>query len=411
MKNTTLNVLLIEDNPDYAGLVQVWLAGAGDQVSFVLNWTDSLGTGLSRLSRGGVDVVLLDLGLPDSDGVDTYLAARASAGGIPIIVLSAGDSESLALRMIQEGAEDYLVKSSCNAELLVRALRYALVRRQSQVHHLPGESARRAHVIGVLGAKGGVGTTTVACYLAGELRRQTQQDVLLADLDVQAGLASFLMGVEARYSLLDAIGNIERLDRECWEAIVTVCQSGLQIIPSPSLLGGGEMDSAVLSRVIMLVRSFYQWIVADMGRLSVLSTDLLGRFDEVFVITTASIQGLYQAKRTVDALLGHGLDRDQLRMIVNQADQGISLSGTQLNRIFGIPVYARLPHDSKRLQEACVETRLPEAGTEFGKQLTNLARKVAGLNEKPDRKGISELFSFVPGFRKNDETAAAKHID
>src|SRR5277367_6056114 len=124
MNTTTLNVLLVEDNPDYAGLVQEWLTAAGDQVSFLLNWTDSLSAGLSRLSRGGVDVILLDLGLPDSDGVDTYIATRGNAPGIPIIVLSAGDSESLALRMIQEGAEDYLVKSSCTGELLVKTLRY-----------------------------------------------------------------------------------------------------------------------------------------------------------------------------------------------------------------------------------------------------------------------------------------------
>jgi Flp pilus assembly CpaE family ATPase len=409
MNKATLNVLLIEDNPDYAGLVQQWLAATSDQVSFVLIWTDTLSDGLNRLSRGGVDVILLDLGLPDSDGVDTYLTARANAPGIPIIGLSAGDSESLALRMIQEGAEDYLVKSSCTADLLVRALRYAVVRRKSHVNQVKGEPGQTARAIGVLGAKGGVGTTTIACYLAGELRRQAKQQVLLADLDIQAGLVSFLMGVEPKYSMLDAAANIERLDRGFWDALVTECADEVQIISSPCLLGGGGLDSDALRAVMKEIRNFYHWVVADLGRLDALSMNLLDQFDELFVITTTSLHSLYQAKRAVNVLVGNGVDREQLRLIVNQADEGMSLSGTDLKSIFGIPVFARLPHDRLRLQDACVGKRLPGPDSEIGKQFVNLARKVAGLPEKPDKRGISELFSFVDRFRKSDDLAAAKH--
>jgi len=412
MTKKTLNVLLIEDNPDYAGLVQQWLSAAGDQVSFVLIWTDSLGGGLNRLRQGGVDVILLDLGLPDSDGVETYIAARANAPGIPVIVLSAGDSESLALRMIQEGAEDYLVKSSCNGELLVRAVRYAVVRRLSQVNQSRGEaSSERARVIGILGAKGGVGTTTVACYLAAELRRQTGQEVLLADLDVQSGMASFLMGVESRYSLLDAITNIDRLDRNCWDAIVTDSTHDLHIISSPSLLGSGEVDSDGLRRVFSLIQSFYRWIVADLGRLSVVPVSVLDRVDELFVITTTSIPALYQAKRAVDAFVRNGMERDRLRLIVNQAEVGQSLSGSELNTIFGIPVYARLPHDSQHLQHACVHRTLPDPNSNIGQHMVKLARKVAGLDERKSRKGLPELFSFVDRFRKNGEGVATGRAD
>ena len=407
-----LNVLLIEDNPDYAGLVQEWLSATGDQVAFVLIWTDSLGAGLNRLSQGGVDVILLDLGLPDSDGVDTYIATRANAPGIPIIVLSAGDSESLALRMIQEGAEDYLVKSNCNPDLLVRAVRYAVVRRRSQMNQARTEaSAERARVIGVLGAKGGVGTTTVACYLAAELRRQTEQEVLLADLDVEAGMASFLMSVEPRYSMHDAITNIDRLDRNCWDTIVTSSINDLHVIASPSFLGGAEIDLDGLRRVFTLVRSFYRWIVADLGRLSAVSAALLDRLDELFVITTTAIPALYQAKRAVDAFVRTGVERDRLRLIINQAEDGQSLSGSELNTIFGIPVYARLPHDSQRLQHACVERRLPDQNSIVGKQIIKLARKVAGLNEKKSAKGLPELFSFVERFRRGGESVGAKQSD
>jgi DNA-binding response OmpR family regulator len=154
MQKKTIRVLLIEDSPDYAELVPTWLSPSGE-ITFALNWTDSLDAGLERLRLGGVDVILLDLGLPDSNGLETFTRTGAQAPDVPVIVLSAGDSESLALQMIQEGAEDYLVKSTCNRELLIRALQYALVRHRQAARSV-SEASLDQRVIGVIGAKGGV---------------------------------------------------------------------------------------------------------------------------------------------------------------------------------------------------------------------------------------------------------------
>ena len=77
-----LSVLLVEDDPDYATLVQQWLDGARDP-GFVLNWTESLSSAMSRLARGGIDIVLLDLGLPDSHGIETFLALRSRCLRLP----------------------------------------------------------------------------------------------------------------------------------------------------------------------------------------------------------------------------------------------------------------------------------------------------------------------------------------
>src|SRR5450756_1585784 len=106
MSNKPLTVLLIEDSPAYAELVQQWLSSK-DSAAFVLNWTDSLQAGLNRLARGGIDVILLDLGLPDSGGRKTFVAAQSHAAGVPIVVLSANEDESLALEAIRDGAQDY----------------------------------------------------------------------------------------------------------------------------------------------------------------------------------------------------------------------------------------------------------------------------------------------------------------
>jgi Flp pilus assembly CpaE family ATPase len=411
MDGKTLNVLLIEDNPDYTELVQHWLSAGGDEVAYVLNWTDSLAAGMRRLSQGGVDVILLDLGLPDCTGVETFTSTRAYAPGIPIIVLSAGDSESLALQMIQEGADDYLVKGTCNADLLLRSIRYSIERHRWQgVKNGADASPDRARTIGIIGAKGGVGASTVACIMASEWRRQTDQKVLLADLDAHAGLVSFLMGVDPKYSIVDALTNIHHLDQSCWDGIVARGANDVHIISSPALLGSGELHAHSLSNLLTMVRPFYQWMVLDLGRLNGVSINLLDTLDEVYVVTTTGIPALYEAKRVIDALAGAGIEGDRLRLIVNQTEDFIPLSGSELNKIFGIHVYAKLPRDSQALHNACIQRKLPGETSNIGKQIANLARKVARLREKKPRRSIPQFRSLVELFRKTPEGADSAHV-
>jgi two-component system sensor histidine kinase/response regulator len=124
-------VLLIEDNPGDARLIQELLAnGSGDQ--FDVETADRLGTALVRLRAGGVDALLLDLSLPDSQGWDTFDKVKAQAPSVPIVVLTGLRDEALALRMVQEGAQDFVAKIELNGGVLPRAIRYAIEREKSE---------------------------------------------------------------------------------------------------------------------------------------------------------------------------------------------------------------------------------------------------------------------------------------
>jgi Flp pilus assembly CpaE family ATPase len=398
MTKQTLKVLLIEDTPEYAELVHKWLSPKGE-VSFVLSWADSLMQGLNSLSQSSVDAILLDLGLPDSNGYETFTTTKAYAPGVPIIVLSGGDSESLALRMVQEGAQDYIIKSSCNADVLSKALRYAAARKtQADVV----ASSNRTTVTGVMGAKGGVGVTTVACNLAAELRRQTDQTSLLADLDLESGMVSFLMNTESEYSIRDAIANFHRLDRSCWTSIVTHTADELDVVRSPGSLGAGELDGDKLRHVLTLVRAFYRWIVLDLGRLNGFSRSLLDRVDDILLVTTTSVPALYETKRVIGALRGAGFEGDRLRLIVNQLGNTQDFRGSDLDRIFGIPVFAKLPGSGQQLHDACVAGKLPGENTDYRGHIANIARKMAGLPEERNKNMVSQLLSFTGKLLKTE---------
>jgi Flp pilus assembly CpaE family ATPase len=408
MAKKCLTVLLIEDTAEYAELVRRWLPGPEHEIRFVLEWTDSLMEGLHRLAKGGVDVILLDLGLPDSVGPDTFTTANLHASGVPIIVLSGSDTESLALNMIQHGAQDYLIKSACNSELLVKALQYA-VGRSSQ--RTSGETAPNPNaVIGVMGAKGGVGASTFACNLAIELRRQTEQSVLLADLDVTAGLVSFLMNTRG-YSILDAVANIHRMDRSFWDGIVVHSPDGIDIIGSPSRPGVNRGDFLKIQHVLTLIRTFYRWTVLDFGAMSDYSVSLLDKVTELYLVTTVSLPSLYVAKRAIGLLINAGFEADRLRLIVNQVGSVNVLSGSELGQLFGVPVFAKLPEAARELHDAVTQRRMLGPNSAYRAQVSCLARKVAGLPQETQVGAIAQLRSFAGKFRRIDkDVAAVAHV-
>lgn len=127
-----ISVLLIEDNPDHAALL-IRLLGSSELPRFVSTHVATLAEGLVRLKVGGIDLVMLDITLPDSQGVNTFRRVSATAPEVPVVVLSGILDVALAIEVVQQGAQDYLVKGHVDNHLLLRSAQYAIERKRAQV--------------------------------------------------------------------------------------------------------------------------------------------------------------------------------------------------------------------------------------------------------------------------------------
>jgi diguanylate cyclase (GGDEF)-like protein len=132
MPISSIRTLLIEDNPADARVVQEALSES-PEAAFQLDWVDGLAKGLQKLNAEPPDLVLLDLHLPDSRGLDTFSTIHACGPAVPIVVLTCLDDNGLALKAVRDGAQDYLVKGQINRRTLVRSMQYALVRHRMQM--------------------------------------------------------------------------------------------------------------------------------------------------------------------------------------------------------------------------------------------------------------------------------------
>src|SRR5206468_2041346 len=119
--NTTIRVLVIEDHPPLLRMISDML-GQAVEALFQVESTARLGDALERLAAGSIDLVLLDLNLPDSQGLDTFVSCYNRAPDIPIVVLTALEDETLAMNALREGAQDYLIKSEINPRALIRGI-------------------------------------------------------------------------------------------------------------------------------------------------------------------------------------------------------------------------------------------------------------------------------------------------
>ena len=140
MSDKNIQVLLIEDSIDDADLLKVFLSRAQDP-TFSLKHVQMLSEGLACLQKEHFDIVLLDLGLPDSQGMEALLTVRKHAERIPIIVLTGLDDEEVALKALHMDIQDYLIKGQINRSLLKRSIRYAIERNQA-VEELQDSEAR-----------------------------------------------------------------------------------------------------------------------------------------------------------------------------------------------------------------------------------------------------------------------------
>ncbi len=184
-----LHVLIVEDDEPDAELVEGLLAS--EMPGVVVTVASRLQDAVQRVREGHVDCVLLDLGLPDSQGMETIRALRVARGSTPIIVLTGRDDERVGVSALREGAQDYLVKGQVDGRSLRRAIRYAIERKaldEAKSQFI----ARAAHELRTpLAVLAGLGETVAANF---ERLPPDQMVELFAALDRQAKRARSLIG-------------------------------------------------------------------------------------------------------------------------------------------------------------------------------------------------------------------------
>jgi pilus assembly protein CpaE len=359
------------------------LHGESIQIDTEQQQIGDLGAFASSLERSAPDVVLIDVSIPAQPPQEVIEKIRLAAPGSMIVALNTTGVTGPVLECFRAGADEYLFPP------LAEGLKKVLERRRRE--HSKSESGKLAgKIIAFLSAKGGCGATTLACHAAVELSR-LQQKVLLADLDVNAGMVGFLMKSASKYSITDALNNVHRLDASYWKALVSNGIPGLEVISAPTAVSAKQQPRAAeIRQVLAFARTQYQWTVVDAGRgIGESTMTVIESADETCLVTTPEIPALHQTKKILQTLLDSGYKQERLRLIVNRVPKRLGTRPEELQEMLGVPLFAVLPEAYTELHEAYSQGQLLPGGSVLGECMERLARKLAGAAQtKAKRKAL-----------------------
>ena len=213
--------------------------------SFDLQRSENLTTGLNRLRISSFDVVVLDLSLPDSQGIDALVAVRNECPDTPIVVLGDDEDPSIGMRVLSEGAQDYVTKATWNPAALPRILRFGIERHNTG---RPSATAKDGKLLTFVGAKGGAGTTTVCLNVAAALASPIQTTIATEWCWPRGNFSIYLGEQPARN--LSAIGTLppRAITKSVLKNLLATTSNNLMLLHGPQTNGRHRCTMAPFSR-------------------------------------------------------------------------------------------------------------------------------------------------------------------
>jgi pilus assembly protein CpaE len=342
---------------------------------------------LDRLERMRPDVVLIDISGWNEPLEGLVASIKNSAGDAMIVALNTSAQADAILSSLRAGINEYLFPP------LQETLRKALERRS--IEKSRGRVKGNGKSMGFVSAKGGCGATTLVCHVAAELGRMNQR-VLLADLDLDAGMVGFITKTKSVYSILDAVNNLHRLDISYWKALVSNGIPGVEIVSTPiALAAKNPPKDDQIRQILSFARPNYDWTCVDLGRsLSRLCMAALDEVDDLCLVTTLEVPALHQCKQIIQTLLDGGFGKNRLKLILNRSPKRLEITPGELEKMLGTPIFAMVPNDYPELYETYAEGRMLSRTSELGKHMTKLAMKLTGVEEEAPANGKQKLFGI-----------------
>lgn len=232
----------------------------------------------------------------------------------------------------------------------------------------------------IVGGKGGVGCTTVAVNLATALHKATGEPTLFVDLHTTYGDASVFLGVEPRFSVLDALENIHRLDQSYMKGLVSGTKAGPDLLASASRPQLGPIDALRVRTLIEFATTTYPWVVLDCPRTDGALLEALDTMALVVVVANQELATLRSASRLATALRQRA-GAQRVRVAINRYDNESEIGRKDVERVMGGPIAYTFPSDYRSSVAALNrgEPLLMQNHTRLAAAFEDVARDLAGL--------------------------------
>jgi pilus assembly protein CpaE len=241
------------------------------------------------------------------------------------------------------------------------------------------EDVSGGDVIAFIGAKGGVGTTTIAVNVAAALAAEKDSNVIVADLHAAAyGDVGLLFGVEPRFSVVDALENVRRLDAAFLKGLVVRAKPGLDVLASPETPSVRPPEGRQVRALIDRLATLYRTVVIDVPRADIGMIEALEPATAITVVVNQELPTVRRAAQ-IGALLRQRHGKDRLGSVVSRYDSRAEIGQDDIERVVGLPVWGVLPSDYRLALQAANQGSplVVDNHSRLADAIRQLARKVA----------------------------------
>jgi CheY-like chemotaxis protein/MinD-like ATPase involved in chromosome partitioning or flagellar assembly len=378
-------ILIIDDDLDTLRLVGMMLQKQGYQIIAASNGQQGLDLAFAEIPN----LILLDVMMPQMDGYEVARNLRSNPRtvNIPILMFTAKSQLDDKVTGFEAGADDYLTKPTHPAELQAHVRALLARASKSKVNPPTGPASDKpAHVIGVLGARGGLGATTIALNLASAVEQISKTIVILAEFRPGQGTLVDNLGIPKPKGLAELLNTpVKEITRDIIKEKINKHKSGLRILCASSqprdasLQDNAQHFLTILSKMTFMA----QYLVVDLGcGLTSLNQKLIPSFDEILVVTEPFANPLAHTRHLIDDLNALGADESKVRLAVNYRIRSeAQLSAPQVQDKIQYPIEVTFtPAPELLLQAIRLQTTAFLAQTESltNQQYTSLANKIIG---------------------------------
>jgi pilus assembly protein CpaE len=333
-----LTVLISSADTEFRSYVTKLLRSSGVSVGLVDE---------RHASSNPPGLAVVDIRSGSTKAVDAIERLRAAWPSAAIFVVASTAEPDQILQAMRAGANEYLSWSlhGMSGPPLEETFLTALERTVERHRSKPG--SRSSAVLSFFGAKGGAGTTTLAVNSAVEIARTSKKPTLIIDLHQFLGEVSLFLGVRPRFTLVDALDNLHRLDQEFLRELVMKHKSGLDILAGGEHIDRpGPQDVAGFEQLLQILGRTYDFIIIDAGMLTGPCADVaVYAADSVYIVATPDVAAVRNAHRLLDRMGQLGAGRERLKVLLNRMSDQHEIGQKQIEATLGQTLHMVFPSD------------------------------------------------------------------
>jgi pilus assembly protein CpaE len=298
--------------------------------------------GITRARELRPDVILMDINLPDIDGISATEIITRELPGTGVVMLSIqGDTDYLR-RAMQAGARQFLVKPFSGDELMavirqvdaLEAGRRNQPATPTQVLPLPAGRSDGCKTLAVFSPKGGVGCSTIAVNLAVTLKQSTGKRVALVDGSLRFGDVALMLNLHDGKTIADLVPLIDQLDEDLLRGIMTTHSSGVQVLAAPPRPEMAELITPdATRRILTMLKSCFEYVIVDTwGSFEETVLAILDTADQILLVITMEMPCIKDARLFLEVAEALKYPKEKVQLVVNRFDAGQTISIQDVER-------------------------------------------------------------------------------